>query len=120
MESPFVLMLLLQVHTCCPRLWHQLTVFEVAKSLSEYSTSSSSITTIGLQQTRAIVVCRGLRTYGFSDLVALFPGIVCWLFVVQMVDAKERSMFYCSIPNRERWVFWFVGVLVATEKCGIW
>jgi hypothetical protein len=24
-----------QVHTCCPRLWHQLTVFEVAKSLSE-------------------------------------------------------------------------------------
>jgi hypothetical protein len=62
---------------------------------------------------------------GFKDLwvywsCCLFSGIVCWLFVVQMVDAKERSMFYCSIPNRERWVFWFVGVLVATEKCGIW
>jgi hypothetical protein len=75
MESPFVLMLLLQVRTCCPRLWHQLTVFEVAKSHSGYSTSSSSsssTTTIGLQQTRAIVVCRGLRTYGFIDLVAFF------------------------------------------------
>jgi hypothetical protein len=60
MESPFLLMLLLQVHTCCPRLWHQLTVFEVAKSHSGYSTSSSSSTTTLVCNKHGQLLCAGV------------------------------------------------------------
>jgi hypothetical protein len=107
MESPFVLMLLLQVHTCCPRLWHQLTVFEVAKSHSGYSTSSST-TTIGLQQTRAIVVCRGLRTYGFSDLVAFF---LVW-FV--------GCLLYRWLIQRKEVCFIIVHLIESGGSFGLW